>query len=106
MSELRIITNNHKRDILYWHDLTPKERKEFDWIVDSDTVTAEECEFFRYRGWVYCLSEIMRVEHDADFTGWDGYISDSFFSGILVKYPREDWGGIDTDHVICGLYLA
>ena len=105
MSELTIITNNHKRDILYWHDLTPKERKEFDWIVDSDTVTAEDSEFFRYRGSVYCLSDFERVTGDS-FYGWDGMHGDSFFSGILVKYPREDWGGIDTEHVICGLYLA
>jgi hypothetical protein len=33
------------------------------------------------------------------FAGWDGYISDSFFSGVLFRFA-------DEDHVIVGRYTC
>ena len=104
-SELTITTNNHKRDLLYWYDLTDKERAEFDWIDQDET---EDFEFFRYKGWTYCMADFMRIEHhnDKEFSSWDGYSGDSFFSGVLVKYPREEWGDIDTESIIVGWYFC
>lgn len=107
MSELRIITNGHSRPILYGWELTDKEKKEFDWIDNSETLSWEDAEFFRYKGWVYCLSDMMRVDrHSPFYPEWDGYESDSFFSGIVVKYPKEEWGDIDTDFVVVGWYYC
>ena len=105
MNELKIITNNHTRPVLFWYELTPKEKAEFDWLLTSSTLTPDDAEFVRYKWSVYCLSDIERANRDI-FPGWDGYASDSFFSGILFKYHREEWGEIDTDHVIMGWYYS
>jgi hypothetical protein len=55
---------------------------------DEDSI--EEC--FTYKGVTYFLSEIMAVHnpvHNPNPPTWmqefDGYMSDSFFSGILIK---------------------
>ena len=108
MSELTIITNNHRRDIVYYWELTDKEREEFDWIKED---RQDDYMFFRYKGNVYCLSDFMRMGYVGGYYNpvwaqWDGYSSDSFFSGILVKWPVEEWGEIDTDHVIVGWYYS
>lgn len=101
-NKLTIISNYHRRDILYWHELTDQERAELDWIEEKE---ADEYTFFRFKDDAYCLSEFMRT--NGHFPGgWDGYANDSFFSGILIKYPVEDWGDIDTDHIIVGWYLS
>lgn len=99
MSELKIVTNGHRRELLCWEDLTPGERKELDYIsYPEDRGT----DFFHYKGQVYDLNEFEIAKHV--FPGWDGYRGDSFFSGVLVRYPRE--GGIDTDHVVVGWYYC
>lgn len=89
---MEIKTNNHPREPLLWEQLTPKEQAEFDWMNDSDHACAE---FVRYRGAVYTLSEFCRVngrgfgESVPEFSPlakWDGYHSDSYFSGVVVRY--------------------
>lgn len=103
----QIITNGHRRSILYGFELTEEERKEFDWLDNCDTLSWDDAEFFRYKGWVYCLSDIMRVDkHSPFYPNWDGYVSEAFFSGILVRYPKEEWGDYDTEHIIVGSYYS
>ena len=98
----RVITNGHRRDLLYWWELTDAEKAEFDWIDDPDNAGS----FFRYRDEVYCLSEFSRSVID----GWDGYRGDSFFSGIVYRHPLVDDdyddGEVDFDSVVVGLYLS
>lgn len=100
---LQITTNNVPRLLLDWAELTDRERRDFDWIENPDE-SGES--FFRYRGAVYCLSEFMRTPADSGLEDWDGYHSETYFSGILVRHVREDWGAIDRDRVICGRYFA
>lgn len=79
---MQIKSNNKPRQVLYRYELTPKESAEFDYLPEN------EGEFFRYRGQVYDLGEFMRIDNP-QCDGWgnfDGYRSDSFFSGVLVKY--------------------
>ena len=97
MSEVKIITNNHPRPIVYGWELSDSERQEFDYY-DADELDCAM--FFRYKGEIYDLGEFMCVDR-GPFTGWDGYSSDSFFSGILVKYPEHD-----NDHVMVGWYVS
>ena len=97
---MKIITNNHFKEILSFFDLTNKEQNE---LKDSyDTI--EESSFFRYRGQVYDLNEFMRVQYGTAFNkvinDWDGYHNDSFFSSVLVKYSECN------DAVKVGLALA
>lgn len=95
-----IYCNNTPRDIVYWWELTPKEQKEFTYLDDDDR--RMDASFFRYRGNVYDLGEFMRVEKYAPdvFRGYDGYASDSYFSGILVKYAE------DNERVIVATYIS
>ncbi len=87
-------TNNQPRDILSWYDLTPAERKEFDYLEEG------EGSFFRYKGWVYYLGEFMRLDH-TDIPGdWHGCASDSYFSGVLVRCTS------DCEQVIVGQYFS
>jgi hypothetical protein len=102
-----IITNGHRRPIIYGWELTEEERREFDWLDNCDTLSWDDAEFFRYKGWLYCLSDIMRVDkHSPFYPEWDGYESHDFAGGIVIKYPREDWGIEDTEHVIVGCYYS
>ena len=95
MSEVTIRTNNHVRSVLSWHDLTPKEQENFDYITESDRDTAE---FGRYRGAVYDLHDMERgwgALAMPDFAkDWDNYLSDSFFSGILIRWVNGGEGVI------------
>ena len=118
-TEVKIRTNNVPRDIINAHELTQAERAEFDYLdwegIDDGRDSAS---FFRYRGELYSLSEFSRVipagsvrrhpmECDApEFAGWDGYQSDSFFSGMLVKWARDDNGRTDGERIIVGTYVS
>ena len=100
---ITIRTNNVPRDIVEAYELTEKERKEFDYL-DWEKIEAGEdsASFFRYQGQVYDLSEFMWTGtlQDQDLKGWDGYMSDSYFSGIVVKYVN------DNKQVIVGTYYS
>lgn len=98
---MKIITNNQPRDIISWYDLTEKEQKEFDYLTEG------EGSFFRYKGWIYDLGEFMRIDTSIaphpqrkDWEKWHGYASDSYFSGVLVRYTS------DYDQVIVGQYFC
>ena len=92
---ISIQTNNQERPVLNWHDLTPKQQSEFDY--DS---AAEESQFVIYKNWPYDVAEFMAVRHNDELSAWDGYSSDSFFSGVLIKFAP------DCDTVIMGRYTS
>lgn len=95
MSELTIKTNNVPRLLIYGYQLSEKEKKEFDYIKeDFDTH-----DFFRYKGVTYDAHELMPTSKDAGMDKWDGYIGDSFFSGIVVRF-------VEGERVICGTYFS
>ena len=110
--DLTITTNNVPRDLLSCFDLTDKERAEFDYIEDMGDAIDR---FFRYRGNVYDSHEFVRIElaskrtnpyclgvweEDSPLLNWDGYQSDSMFSGIVVRYCE------DYERVIVGLAMS
>lgn len=41
-----------------------------------------------------------------DLQGWDGYVSDSYFSGMVVRFARDDRGHIDGERVTVGSYCG
>lgn len=91
-----IKTNNVPRLLLNWDQLTKKEQAEFDWMKDDLKIGAD---FVRYKGWVYYLNDFMSCSPRVpEFKGWDGYQADSYFSGVLVKWPDKQ----DMDRVIVG----
>lgn len=96
---MRIETNNVPRDIVDAWELSEKERKEFDYL-DWEKIEAGEdsASFFRYRGRTYDLGEFQTtgtLSPVSGFTGWHGYMADSFFSAIVVKY-------VDDERIVVG----
>ena len=92
MSEVRITTNNHARPIIEAYELTEQEREQLDWYgYDWEKIEAGEdgAQFFRYKGQLYDTNDYMRTNGNGDLKEWDGYSSDSFFSGTLVRYSDE-----------------
>jgi hypothetical protein len=109
--KLTIVTNNVPRDIVEAWELTPNERKEFDYL-DWEAIEAgnDSASFFRYRGEVYDLGEFTAVP-SADRQPmrpfprpWQAYQSDSYFSGILIQYVADDYDS--WSRVIVGRYYS
>lgn len=94
---MKIRTNNKPRDILHAYQLTEKEITEFDYLEGE---RLEFASFFRYKGNVYDLGEFMLCPSGSHIGKWDGYHSDSAFSGILIKYCN------DFEQVIVGQYFS
>ena len=94
MRNIKIITNNKPRQLVYGYELTYKQKQDFDYIEDIDSH-----DFVKYKNNIYDLSGFMRIESIDSLKDWHGYISDSYFSGTLVKY-------IDDDSVIMGWYYS
>lgn len=86
---MKIITNNKPRKLLFGYELTEKERSDFDYIDPNDL---DFTDFIKYKNRVYDLNEFMRVTQDSPFysEGWQGYSSESYFSGVLIKFPDNE----------------
>ena len=98
---MQIITNNAPRNLLYAHELTEKELKEFDYYSPEEM---EYKSFFRYKGYIYCLDDFMTcptMAKDNPLSSWHGYHSDSYFSGIVVKYIDRDYDKITIGRFYC-----
>ncbi len=116
---MTIRTNNVPRDVIDAWELSPAERAEFDYL-DWEAIERGEdsASFFRYRGELYDLGQFSRIipagslrHHpmecdNPDFAGWDGYASDSFFSGLLIRWAKDDCGEPDVERVIVGTYFS
>lgn len=92
-------TNHQYRNTLYAYELTEKERKEFDYYTDEEFKFAT---FVRYKGNIHDLGEFMwnASMMKEGGGGWHGYSSDSYFSGLLVKYSD------DHEQVVMGRYYS
>lgn len=98
---MKIITNNIPRPLLPLTDLPEKAREDFDYIDDS-----YDFRFVQYKGVWYDVYDSTRCPGDEApaatrhvFAGWDGYINDSYFSGVLFKFADEDC-------VVCATYMC
>ena len=95
---VEIITNHVPRATLRWDELTDKERREFDYIDTPDR--QDWAVFFRYRGWTYCLDAFTVLSGATDeFKVWDGYCSESYYSGVVVRLVD------DGERVVVGFYV-
>lgn len=101
---MKIKTNNVPRHLVYVYELTEKEVADFDYLSPEEL---NEREFVRYKGRVYDLGEFMRIDKTVaphpqreGWEGWHGYSSDSFFSGVLVRFSD------DGESVVMGTYFC
>ena len=75
-----------------------KLRSEFDYLTEDEF---DQAEFFKYRGVWYCVGDFMQIDANSTFDvkRWDGYSSDTYFSGVLMKYQYDGT-------VIVGTYFS
>lgn len=100
MTNLTIVTNNAPRILKYGYELPAKLRADFDYMTEEELSSAD---FMVYKNQWYDLGEFMRVPENSELAkqGWQGYASDSFFSGVVIKYD-----GLANDRVIVGRYYS
>ena len=105
IGNIEVITDNKPRLIIDGYQLSEKERKDFDYIPDEDFPNAS---FVRYKGELYDLGDFMilnprtvGVEPSLGSLGWHGYASDSYFSGVVIRYVDGD-----SDRVVMGWYYV
>lgn len=82
---MEIKSNHQWRGFLY-RDEIPES------VLDSDFDYLEPDEidgFIKYKGQFYHLSEFMCVPDNAFPGDWQGYASDSAFSGVLVRVSQD-----------------
>ena len=82
--QLHIRCNYHWRTFEGSWDLTAAELED----LSMDPDLAEPV--FHYRGSVYSLQDFMRVPEGMFPGHWDGYLSDTFFSGVLIQLNDEN----------------
>ena len=122
---MTIRTNNVPRDVLNAWELTPKERAEFDYL-DWGAIEegSDSASFVRYRGELYDLGEFIRIEpmgsshigpmgcsynmmeRDNVLASWDGIRTDSFFSGLVLRWAKDECGRLDCERVVIGLAMS
>lgn len=76
-------------------------RKQFDYLNDEEF---ENEYFITYKGYTYAMCDFMRNNQhkDSETYGWDGVHSDSYFSGVLLKYVEDS----DYNEVILATYFS
>ena len=83
---LTIRTDHKWRDLIYRHDVPEHVLKsQFDYQDAEEILDG----FFCYRGYWYHLDGFMAVNGNTDLKDWDGYASDSYFSGVLIKLSSD-----------------
>jgi hypothetical protein len=89
---MKIKTNNVPRLLLDFDQLTDDEREDLNWF---EPVNGGD--FVRYRGTVYRVDEFTVAPEY--LKPWEGMQSETYFSGVLVRYT-------DRDHVVMGTYIS
>lgn len=99
---LTIKTNNIPRNYSDGVNFNGKERQEmmeqFDYLTEEEF---NEQSFVKYRGYWYDLAEFLYTgDSELGKLKWQGYSSDSFFSGIVIRYVE------DNEQVVMGTYYS
>lgn len=110
MNHVKVTTNNVPRNLVPIWELPEKVRKDFDYVENYDA----SYRFVQYKGAWYDVYDTQSiavrktnrpvgwdfvVDEGSPFCGWDGIVSDTFFSGVLFKL-------VDDERVIVGRYCV
>lgn len=83
---LRITSNYHRYEPVSWREIDdPATQAAFEYVGDD----IDTPRFVKYRGEWYDINEFLcgaAIRSQDGFESWDGFVADTFFSGILVKY--------------------
>lgn len=88
--KVEVKTNHHWRDFIYGYELTPEQRKEFDYLDEEELIDRN---FISYKGHIYDSHEFLITEgigHDlVELRRWHAYRDDSFFSGVVIRLSTD-----------------
>ncbi len=83
---LTIKTNYQWKNFLYGNEVPKKVLAEYDWLDDDEKMNG----WIQRRGEYYHISDFMGTTPPKRFGGkWNGYLSDSFFSGVLIEVSDD-----------------
>ena len=72
--------------------------EQFDYLTEEQF---DQQSFVNYKGYWYDLGEFMRIDdNEGELGKWQGYRSDSYFSGIVVRYVE------DNEQIVMGTYFS
>ena len=94
-----ITSNYHRRPVLFWHELTDKERKE---LITQQIPTSRK--FVRYRGETYDLHDIPSAPNRLKELGFWGFIPTSYATGIAFGY--SDGNSYDDLRIIIAFVVV
>jgi hypothetical protein len=84
MLGLEITTNRNWRQLSYRDEVPAKVlADQFDYLPD------EGDGFLKYKNHWYHLTDFMTTGVNSPFPDWQGYASDSFFSGVLIDLSED-----------------
>lgn len=96
---VKVTTNGHHRDVLGPESLTEAERKDFDYLDWPALERGEDsASFVRYRGDLIDLGDLQGAA-PASLGSWHGYLSTSFFDGLVFRYV-DDCQGVVVGHYV------
>mgnify|MGYP003643733600 CR=1 FL=1 len=85
-------TNNHDRNFSYRYDVPASVLERYDYLDDDESFDGWIC----YKDNWYHMSDFMAVHNPVHnpnppewLQPWDGYSSDSFFSGVIIKVSDD-----------------
>lgn len=85
MSEVKIITDHKWHNFKYRNEVPEKVLKsQFDYQDEEDIIDG----FFKYRDAWYHIDMFMHTPM-YPLRNWDGYHSDSFYSGVVIKLSTD-----------------
>lgn len=94
---MEVISNGVARDMIPFYALPLKVQGQ----VSQNYENAEHFDWVQYKGEWYCMEDFMRVPRDGTLLlEWDGYLNDTYFSGVLVKFVDNG------ERVIFGRYYS
>lgn len=88
---MNVTTNNHRREVLTFAELTVSEREEFDYVTDDERYSPR---FVRAYGNVYDVHDAERITVSPEFT--------SFGHNVEADSPLASWHGITTETMWSG----
>lgn len=93
---MEIRTNNIPRNLKYGYEMPEKFKADFDYIPEDEF---NNHAFFEYKKQWYDLGEFIRTSATIpELKAWQGYSSDSAFSGVVVRL-------INNDKIIVGKFF-
>lgn len=92
---MKIVTNNHKHEFLYQEEVPAEIMKDQFSHLDNEISDG----FVKYRDYYYHTADFSLVSKYAvpPLSRWDGFISETAFSGVVIKI-------VDSDTYIIGRY--